>query len=140
MTRPGILTVSAGTGTGHPRAAEALPEAAAEARPELPVRRRGGRRARMLREVVHEVEGLRPLVELAVQQYELRITAQLAEVLRALYGQSNAVPAIPSVRVSDAMLRAIRAVEVKPHRGRAKDLVRLHELVAELTELLTPAE
>lgn len=36
------------------------------------------------------------------------------------------------------MLRAIRSVDLEPARGRPRDRVRLHELVAELTELLTP--
>ncbi len=38
MSRPGILIVSASTGTGHLRAAEALREAATEAHPEVRVR------------------------------------------------------------------------------------------------------
>lgn len=100
--------------------------------------RRGGRRVRMVRSVVAEVEALRPVLEEAVQQYELRVTAQLAEILRALRGDSAALPHLPSVRTTTAMLRAIHSVELKPARGRPKDLVRLHELVAELTELLTP--
>ncbi|HEU4561373.1 MAG TPA: hypothetical protein VFS20_26200 [Longimicrobium sp.] len=91
----------------------------------------------MVRTVAGEVEALRPVLEEAVQQYELRITAQLVEIVRALHAQSSAVPRLPSVKTTSAMLQAIRSVELKPARGRAKDLVRLHELVAELTELLT---
>jgi hypothetical protein len=49
--------------------------------------------------------------------------------------------AVTGVWLREQRLRggaAIRAVELEPDRGRARDLVRLHELVAELTELLTP--
>jgi hypothetical protein len=93
---------------------------------------------RLVREVAHEVEALRGVLEEAVRQYEVRTAAQLSEVLRALYAGSSTVPRLPPARTTTAMLRAIRAVELKPARGRAKDLVRLHELVGELTELLTP--
>lgn len=105
-----------------------------------PRARRGGtrRRAAMVRSVVAEIEALRPVVHEAVQQYELRIIAQLAEIQRALLGESAALARLPPVKTTSAMLRAIRHVELKPARGRPKDLVRLHELVAELTELLTP--
>jgi hypothetical protein len=102
-------------------------------------RRRGGsRRVEMVRRVVAEVEALRPAMEEAVQQYELRITAQLAEILRTLRGESAALARLPSVKTSSALLKALRSVEIKPSRGRPRDLVRLHELDAELTELLTP--
>lgn len=100
--------------------------------------RTGGRRVRGVREVVAEVEALRPVLEQAVRQYELRIAAQLEEIVRALQGGSPALDHLPRVRTTTAMLRAIHAAQLKPERGRAKDLVRLHELVAELTELLTP--
>jgi hypothetical protein len=110
----------------------------AEAEAKRAERGKRGRRMETLREVVVEVEALRPLLREVVEQYELRIAAQLAEVLRALHGESAAFAQPPSIRTTSAMLRAIRQVEIKPARGRAKDLVRLHELVAELTELLTP--
>lgn len=87
--------------------------------------------------VVSEVEALRPAMEEAVRQYEVRTAAQIGEILRALQGESAILARPPSVKTTSAMLRAIEALELKPGRGRAKDLVRLHELVAELTELLT---
>lgn len=116
----------------RPRALEIAP---------APVRARresGGRRVRMVRSVVAEVEALRPVMEEAVRQYELRIAAQLAEILRTLRGESAALSRLPPVRTTTAMLQAIQSIDLKPARGRPKDLVRLHELVAELTELLTP--
>ena len=109
--------------------------------PALPPRVKRGkdtRRVERVREVAGEVEALRPVLRQAVEQYEQRIAAQLTEIVRALHGESYVLPRIPSVKTTSAMLRALRSVELKPARGRAKDLVRLHELVAELTELLTP--
>jgi hypothetical protein len=91
----------------------------------------------MVRTVVAEVEALRPALEEAVRQYEVRIAAQIAEILRSLQGESASLARPPPVKTTSAMLRALQEVELRPARGRAKDLVRLHELVAELTELLT---
>jgi hypothetical protein len=129
----------AGAGAAPPplRAAPAEPSAAvSRARP--PRKGSDRRRLEMVRTVVSEVEALRPILDEAVRQYELRTAAQLSEILRALQGESAALARPPTVKTTSAMLRAIQAVELKPARGRAKDLVRLHELVAELTELLTP--
>jgi hypothetical protein len=104
-------------------------------------RARVGRRALLGRELIGEIQGLQPVLQELVQQYEMRITAQLAEIVRGLNGdESGRLPRFPAVKASTAMLRAIHATELKPRKGRAKDLVRLHELVALLTELLPPQE
>jgi len=68
-----------------------------------PVRLRTGRRARLLREVLGEVEALRPVLHEAVEQYELRMTAQIAEILRALGGESDRFARMPTVKSSSAM-------------------------------------
>ncbi|HEU0052740.1 MAG TPA: hypothetical protein VFQ39_06170 [Longimicrobium sp.] len=131
--RAARIRPDASSAADHPPVAVAEP-----APPPKPKRVRPGRRVRLVREVAGEVETLRDVLEEAVRAYEARIAAQLSEVLRALYAEHSAVPRLPSAKTTTAMLRAIRAVELKPARGRAKDLVRLHELVGELTELLTP--
>ena len=118
------------------------PAVAAAALPLVPrpMRARIGRRVILARQLMAEIEELRPLLQELVQQYELRITAQLAEILRALNGEDGRLPRFPAAKASSAMLRALRATDLKPRKGRAKDLVRLQELVAELTELLPPGE
>ena len=105
-----------------------------------PMRARIGRRVILARQLMAEIEELRPLLQELVQQYELRITAQLAEILRILNGEDGRLPRFPAAKTSSAMLRALRTTDLKPRKGRAKDLVRLQELVAELTEMLPPRE
>jgi hypothetical protein len=101
--------------------------------PALPARPVTRRRRQLAREVVLEIEALRVSLRHAVEQYEVRLAGQMLALMRALDDGGGDTP--PS-RVSGAMLRAIRTTELKPRKGRAKDLVRLQDLVAELTELL----
>jgi hypothetical protein len=96
----------------------------------------GGRRAHLARELVREVDGLRPVLRDMVTEYEARLARQLAEVVGALTPESAFTTRPPPARTTSAMLRAIRSIELKPSRGRAKDLVQLQELVATLTEML----
>lgn len=134
---PEVGGPEAGAAPPHLRAAPVEPSAGAS-RARRPGKGSYRRRLEMVRTVVSEVESLRPILEEAVRQYELRTSAQISEILRALQGESAALARPPSVKTTSAMLCAIQSVELKPARGRAKDLARLHELVAELTELLTP--
>jgi hypothetical protein len=105
-----------------------------------PIGARIGRRVILARQLMAEIEGLQPVLQELVQQYELRMTAQLAEILRTLNGEAGRLPRFPAARTSAAMLRALRTTDLKPRKGRAKDLVRLQELVAELTEMLPPGD
>lgn len=100
---------------------------------------RGRRRIRLAQEVVLEIQALRPTLQEALREYERRMTGQITELLLHLQGDGPA-PRVPAARTSAAMLQALRASDVKPRKGRAKDLVRLQELVAELTELLPPRD
>lgn len=103
---------------------------------------RSRRRIELAQSLVLEIQQLRGAVRRTVDGYERRMDAQLAEVLRQLQGgpPGDDAPRVPSVKAAEGMIRAIRRTEVKPPKGRAKDLVRLQELVAELTELLPPRD
>ena len=132
---------------GEPALRDDVAEAAPPPLPRLadrarrPIHARIGRRVILARQLMTEIEGLQPVLQELVQQYELRITAQLAEILRVLNGdEAGRLPRFPAAKTSTAMLRALRATDLKPRKGRAKDLVRLQELVAELTEMLPPRE
>lgn len=96
------------------------------------------RRIRLAQELVLEIQSLRTTLQESVESYEQRMSAQISEVLRHLQGPEGEPPHAPAVKTAAAMLRAIRETEVKPRKGRAKDLVRLQELVAQLTEMLPP--
>ena len=100
---------------------------------------RSRRRIQLAQELVLEIQALRPTLHEALEHYQARMTGQITEVLRHLQGDDEGrPPRVPPVKTAAAMLHAIRAAEMKPRKGRAKDLVRLQELVAHLTELLPP--
>jgi hypothetical protein len=96
-----------------------------------------GSRAQRAAELLREIHDLRAALHEALEQYERRVDGQLAEVVRALHrpGTGGGLPAGKTLGV---MLGAIAQAELKPQRGRARDLVRIQELVAQLTELATP--
>ena len=94
------------------------------------------RREEAARLLADEVEALRATCREAVQAYELRVGAQLAaavDVLRAAAGGKTKFPS--QARLAES-LSAVRAVKLKPKKGRVKDLARLQQLAEELSGLL----
>jgi hypothetical protein len=98
--------------------------------------RAGRGRGARAEELLREIHALRTAMREALEQYERRVSGQLAEVVRSLHQGGG--DGLPDGKTLGVMLRALHATELKPQRGRAKDLVRIQELVAELTELATP--
>lgn len=94
------------------------------------------RKEEAARLLADEVEALRTTCREAVQAYELRVSAQLAATVDLLRGAAGGNANLPGqVRLAEA-LAAVRAVKLKPKRGRLKDLARLQQLAEELSELL----
>lgn len=76
-------------------------------------------------------------LDISIQQYSIRVHAALAVIIESLDELETAeqVRRLPSVAVLHEMNETIRALKVKPERGRAKDLRRIEKLAEQLTEL-----
>jgi hypothetical protein len=73
-----------------------------------------------------------------LDRYRLKLEAELIQIEDAVRGGPSYIgraKPLPS-RVTAAMLKRVQELEIKPHKGRAKDLARLQDLVADLIELL----
>jgi hypothetical protein len=81
-----------------------------------------------------ELRALRATLDEVVRQFHVRIGGQLAAVQRAIAGSGVAAARAvrPRAKVRAAMLREVRALKVKPRKGRTKDVVRLANLIEEL--------
>jgi hypothetical protein len=81
-----------------------------------------------------ELRALHATLNEVVKQFHVRIGGQLAAVERAVAGTGAAAARAvrPPAKARAAMLREVRALKVKPHKGRTKDVVRLAELIGEL--------
>ena len=101
---------------------------------------RAAARASATQEVVVELRTLRTQLELMSESYRLRVSGQLAELLRNIEGDEDLgqQPQHLTLKVAQSVLQRIAQVDFKPKRGRAKDFARLEKLVAELTELIPP--
>jgi hypothetical protein len=134
------MTRGTGSGTGRAGGVAEGTQAGSEAEvaaPAAPTARgdKPGKRGDELRQsLVIELHTLRLQAQDAVEQYTLRVNAQLAEVLRLAEGEGTAgeKPRRLPAKLAAAMLARLRDVKLKPKKGRAKDLVRIQELVEEL--------
>jgi hypothetical protein len=81
-----------------------------------------------------ELRGLRATLDEAVRQFHVRTASHLADVERAVAGSgpAGARAARPGPKAQAAMLAEVRALKVKPRKGRLKDLARIAELIEEL--------
>ena len=137
---PAPSGLAAGNGDRSPR-----PAAEMEAAPDEPAMERGSpeadghlsRRQELAREVVLEIHALRVALDDALQTFGARVQGNLAGAARRLeeaaLGESEAP--LPSARALGGLLRDLRAVKLKPRKGRAKDLNRIDRVADELAEL-----
>ncbi len=81
-----------------------------------------------------ELRALRATLDEVVKQFHVRIGSELAAVERAVAGTGVAAAraARPRAKMRAAMLREVRALKVKPRKGRTKDVIRLARLIEEL--------
>jgi hypothetical protein len=95
------------------------------------------KRIEVSRETIAELEALRRTLQEISERYQLRVSGQLAEMVSILEaGLTAGDRTAPSTARLTAVLEKIRKTELKPRKGRAKDLVRLQDLASELTEML----
>jgi len=93
-------------------------------------------------ELTMELDALRGSLSEMVERYRLRIDANVVQLAAAARGEApydgkgRKLPAT----VSRKMLAQVRALEIEPVKGRAKDFRRLQLLMKDLTKLLPDGE
>lgn len=105
------------------------------------VQKRQERRRLVNEDLQMELTALRFTLNDIIERYKLKLDAELLQLSNAASGNGTLGESVTklSVSVAEAMLKEIRALEIKPQKGRAKDLQRVQDLVADLIEKL-PAE
>ena len=94
-------------------------------------------RAALNEDVAREVDALRAALAEMIRRYKLDVGGELADLERRLQpdpdqpGKRKQL----AVRTAQQVLDAIRAVRLKPDRGRPKDFARLKNLVREISAL-----
>ncbi len=88
--------------------------------------------------VVEELAYLRKTFRDLVQAYAAAIEAEIANVQALLGADSAAKNKLPASRMKDLrdMLMALRSLEVKPAKGRRRDLKKLENVVEELRAIV----
>jgi hypothetical protein len=96
------------------------------------------RRAALNEDVAREIDALRAALDEMVRRYKLEVGGNLADLERRLLpdpgGGSGKRKQLP-IRTAQQVLDAIRAVQLRPDRGRPKDFTRLKRLVREISAL-----
>ena len=100
------------------------------------VRGAGSRLAKAV-EVARELRGLRGAFKESLERFALKVDGLLVEWIRLLErekasGESRIV--VPHVKTSNALLKKIRALKLKPGKGRFKDIEAVAELVGDVTD------
>jgi hypothetical protein len=96
-----------------------------------------GRRHELNQRVLAELRNLRVQLDQLVERFELRMGAQLNELIARIEGDPSLgqEPRLLTVRTAEAMLDAVAGGEIRPKKARPKDFVRLEGVVRELGDL-----
>jgi len=88
------------------------------------------------------LHAVRADLETCLEQYNLRIQARMAEIVRVLERRepSDSATPLPAPAALGAMLKRIEDLKLKPAKGRGKDLKRIDDLVAMLLDLVKPGK
>lgn len=84
--------------------------------------------------VAEELTFLRKTFRDLVQAYASQIEAEITQLHTLVAGEAESKKKLPGTRVSDLrdMLMLLRSLEVKPAKGRRRDLKKIENLVEEL--------
>ncbi len=84
--------------------------------------------------LARELRGLRKELRVVGRHYLQRIEAELVEVLEAVTQFETASTDLPTARIRDLrdMLMLIRSLQLKPDKGRRKDLKKIDAAVGDL--------
>jgi len=98
------------------------------------------KKARLAAELLVEVKALRTALDESVEQFRIKLGGQIAQLEAVLDGTAvaGARPTKPDAKTAAAMLKQVRALKIKPKKGRTKDLTRLSDLIDDLAGMLPP--
>ena len=128
------------TTQSKPRARKKQPESAAPSSNGTgPGRPRKGQL--LARDVAAELNTLRATLDEMTEHFRLRAGAQISELLQTVEGDTtmDAKKTRLPASVLEQLLEQVQSVRIKPRKGRAKDFVRLQQLLEEMVAVL-PAE
>jgi hypothetical protein len=102
-----------------------------------PGHKRAERRRALNDDLRREIQALRETVAEMLGNFKLNVDAELAVLVAAVSGQNGQEEGKwLSASTAEEMLEQIRELEIKPAKGRAKDLQRVQKLVDGLIEQL----
>lgn len=120
--------------TGHTPATKS-PALERPAREAKPARAGNRRKAELAEELARELQSLRTTGKEVVESWSLRVNSLLAAAaLRLTPRAGDAAPSLPAKGDLEKALAAVRAVKLKPRKGRLKDLVRIERAAETLAE------
>jgi len=92
--------------------------------------------------LIRELALLRSRVDESTEQFSLGMKGRIDEIVHTLSraGAPDASHLLPEPRLVKKMVQRLKAHALRPSRGRAKDLKRIHDLVTLLGEALVSRE
>ncbi len=113
-------------------------EGAASPKPESPIAERRRKKEKIAAEIVKELLGLRSVTQEVIDQLEIRLGAEMADLIRIFGNEEIAGEKhpLPPAQVEAQLLARLRTMKVKPRKGRLKDLYRIAEVLSEIRSVL----
>jgi hypothetical protein len=108
------------------------------AKSESSIVERRRKKEKIAAEVAKELQGLRSVTQEVIDQLEIRVGAEIADLVRIFGNEEIAGEKhpLPSAQVETQLLARLRALKVKPQKGRIKDLCRIAEILTEIRAVL----
>jgi hypothetical protein len=107
-------------------------EPGSQAKPKTSIAERRRKKEKVAAEIAKELQGLRSVTQEAIDQLQIRLGAEIADLIRIFASEEVAGEKhpLPPAQVETQLLARLRAVKVKPGKGRIKDLYRITEILA----------
>jgi len=95
---------------------------------------KSGPEASPAKSLTRELKGLKRDLRVVARGYLQRIEGELGEVMEAVTAFEGEETAVPTARIRDMrdMLMLVRGLQIKPDKGRRKDLKKIDAAVGEL--------
>lgn len=105
---------------------------------ESSIAERRRKKEKIAAEIVKELLGLRSMTQEVIDQLEIRLGAEMADLIRIFGNEEIAGEKhpLPPAQVEAQLLARLRTMKVKPRKGRLKDLYRIAEALSEIRSVL----